>query len=208
MVSLANARAKRKEEIRLSRRATVNSLKGSILRKSSTGNENRASFNLDLELKDDMDTERNLHESLPRTFEEALGDNKHKDRAIIVTETKHPFNIVAVNERWEYLCGYQASEAVSKSAVIIQGPMTNRECLKNAMSKLLQGSSHVECDTVNYRKDGSTFKNRLAMGPLYDGADTEDQKLAYYVGVLMNIGELASDLAEMDEKKENYYDEA
>ncbi|KAL7550917.1 hypothetical protein ACHAWF_014119 [Thalassiosira exigua] len=141
---------------------------------------------------------------LPRTFEEALSD-KDDDRAIIVTEANHPFAVVGVNEPWEDLCGYKSSEALGKSmSKLIQGPRTNREGLKNAMDQLAKGADHVECTTVNYRKNGSMFTNLLTMGPLYDkGCSSEEgrKQPAYYVGTLVNIGNLAQDMN--DEEKED-----
>ena len=89
---------------------------------------------------------------------------------------------------------------------LIQGPRTNREGLKYAMDQLVKGADHVECTTVNYRKDGSMFNNLRTMGPLYveDGADEEAGKreAAYYVGILMNIGELAQDMSVKEEKED------
>ena len=69
------------------------------------------------------------------------------------------------------------------------GP-TNREGLKDAIDKLIKGADYVEVDTVNYRKDKSTFHNHLVMRPLYDdkddGGDVEEgmREPAYYFGIL------------------------
>ena len=152
---------------------------------------------------------------MPRTYDEALPSGKSSDhRAIVVTETKYPFNVVGVNEPWEDLCGYKGEEATNKSmSNLIQGPKTNRTGLKRAMEKLQSGADRVECTTVNYRKDGTMFKNFLTMGPLYDnadGADIEEGKRepSYYVGILMNLGEMASMMSQYDEEeKEEKIDE-
>ena len=137
---------------------------------------------------------------LPRTYQEALPPGKGDDRAIIVTEGKYPYAVVGVNKPWEDLCGYKSSEAVHKSmSNLIQGPMTNREGLKHAMDRLVNGADHVECTTVNYRKDGTMFNNLLTMGPLYEEGNDGDmeeglKKPSFYVGILMNIGELGADI--------------
>lgn len=150
-----------------------------------------------------LDTVTEESHCLPRTYEEALPADKGDDRAIIVTETKHPFAVIGVNEPWEDLCGYKASEAVGKPmSKLIQGPKTNREGLKRAMDQLIKGAQKVECTTVNYRKDGSTFNNFLTMGPLYDENDDAEEgkrEAAYYVGILKNIAELAQDMSSMEE---------
>ena len=115
---------------------------------------------------------------------------------------------MGVNEPWEDLCGYKSSEAIQQSmSDLIQGPKTNREGLKEAMNKLTkEGAENVEVDTVNYRKDGSMFKNHLIMAPLYDdkgdGDDLEEGKreVAFFVGILNNIGELGKALSFAEEE--------
>jgi len=146
-----------------------------------------------------------MHGPLPRTYEEALAPPNGDDRAIVVTEAKYPFNVVGCNEPWEDLCGYRGDEAVHKNmSNLIQGPETNREGIRRAMDELHAGAQHVECTTVNYRKDGTTFKNFLRMGPLYDDEDGYDdveggkRMPAYYVGILMNLGELAQKIGDSD----------
>ena len=170
--------------------------KNSLLRKSSAGTEPTTG-------KDSGDDD-NMHDTLPKTMTDAF-DNQADIRPIVVTETQHPFPIVKVNQSWQDLCGYSSEEAVSKSmSDLIQGPKTNREDISNAMYRLAAGAEHVECTTVNYRKDKTAFTNRLAMGPLYDDEADEENKVAtYYVGVLMNIGELASEFVNEVEEKED-----
>lgn len=143
------------------------------------------------------------YHGLPRTYEEALPPGEGDNRAVIVTETKHPYPVVGVNKPWEDLCGYKSSEAVGKSmSGLIQGPKTNTKGLKDAMDELKNGAVRVECTTVNYRKDGSMFNNHLTMAPLECNAGN---KAAFYVGILKNIGDLAQDLSDecnKDEKKD------
>lgn len=142
-----------------------------------------------------------MGQSIPRTYREALPPGIEDDRAIIVTDAKPPYGVVGVNKPWEDLCGYKSSEALEKSmSNLIQGPKTNRVGLKDAMEQLKNGAEQVECTTVNYRKDGSMFKNFLTMGPLYDENDSLDEEEgrrepAYFVGILMNLGELAQDIS-------------
>mmetsp|Transcript_25945 Transcript_25945/g.39899 ORF Transcript_25945/g.39899 Transcript_25945/m.39899 type:complete len:594 (+) Transcript_25945:107-1888(+) len=148
--------------------------------------------------------------TLPRTFDEALpsrsqaGNGDTDNRAIVVTEAKYPYAVVGCNKPWEDLCGFNESEAVGQNmAAMIQGPKTNREGIKKSMEELIGGADYVECETINYRKDGSTFKNFLQMGPLYDNNDEVDEEkgereVAYFVGILKNIGEFAQSLSDED----------
>lgn len=206
LVSMATLRATHKK------RGTIANVRNSIASKScartadaSSSSSMKSSGNKCKEEKSHQNSP-GIQQHLPRTYQEALPPGKGDDCAIIVTEAKHPFAVVGVNEPWEDLCGYKSSEAVDKSmSGLIQGPKTNHEGLKHAMDQLVKGADHVECTTVNYRKDGSMFVNLLTMGPLYDedGADeaTGKREAAYYVGILMNIGELAQDMSFMEEKE-------
>ena len=230
LVSMATLRAEHKKEKKERRRQTAAKFKQSITlnqsitssfgaeytgedllediseRSKSSGDEEKKSGG---HLREKGKLNQHVQEQqLPRTYQEALpSDGKVDDRAIIVTESKHPFKIVGVNEPWEDLCGYKSSEAIQKSmSDLIQGPKTNREGLKEAMDKLTkEGAENVEVDTVNYRKDGTMFKNHLVMGPLYDEEDGDDleegkREVAFFVGILNNIGELGKALSFRDEE--------
>jgi hypothetical protein len=220
LVNIASARARFKKEQKMSRKTSIFNLKSSY---SVTG---RPSWKL-TEHGDDSspegteqdpfpsiaEEEGTTHKGnspLPRTYQVALpsksqaGDGDEDNRAIVVTEAKHPFAVVGCNKPWEDLCGFKASEAVgAPMSKLIQGPKTNREGLKQSMEELIGGADYVECETINYRKDGSTFKNFLQMGPLYDDNDEVDEEkgereVAYFVGILKNIGELAQSMSEED----------
>eukprot|EP00581_Thalassiosira_minuscula_P017864 CAMPEP_0183726730 /NCGR_PEP_ID=MMETSP0737-20130205/24049_1 /TAXON_ID=385413 /ORGANISM="Thalassiosira miniscula, Strain CCMP1093" /LENGTH=557 /DNA_ID=CAMNT_0025958161 /DNA_START=272 /DNA_END=1945 /DNA_ORIENTATION=- len=208
------SRSKRKRES-MGKRGSVSMVKSKVLPKSNDRTDDASSsssFKSASKSEEEKVQEGSpeIRQRLPRTYAEALPPGKGDDRAIIVTEANYPFAVVGVNEPWEDLCGYKSSEAVKKSmSSLIQGPKTNRKGLKSAMEKLVKGADHVECTTVNYRKDGSMFNNLLTMGPLYDeegtNAEERTREAAYYVGILRNIGELAQDLSfgiDEDEKEE------
>eukprot|EP00571_Detonula_confervacea_P002401 CAMPEP_0172313388 /NCGR_PEP_ID=MMETSP1058-20130122/20144_1 /TAXON_ID=83371 /ORGANISM="Detonula confervacea, Strain CCMP 353" /LENGTH=554 /DNA_ID=CAMNT_0013027033 /DNA_START=179 /DNA_END=1843 /DNA_ORIENTATION=- len=210
LVGMATLRAVHKQESR--RLKTVVKIRNSLAGRDRTDDvsstSSAKSFGSKCEEKKKQDHSEAMRQLLPKTYQDALRPGKGDDRAIIVTEAKPPFAVVGVNGPWEDLCGYKSSEALQKSmSNLIQGPKTNREGIKHAMEQMNNGAEQVECSTVNYRKDGSMFNNFLTMGPLYDkedGADEETGKRepAYYVGILMNIGELAQDMSVMEGKEE------
>ena len=183
LIGLATLRAKHRQEAKKKKKDVGNSLSirwRSVRKRTST---------LDSTSSDSR---------LPRTLEEALSNTSAGvNRAIIITEAEPPFRIVDVNEEWEHLCGYTREEAVAEvMANLIQGQQTDHEGLRAALSDLVGGSQHVECETINYRKDGSMFKNHLQMGPIFsDGTDDskdEEEKCEpiYYIGVLVNRGDV------------------
>jgi len=214
LVSIAALRATHKQEAKMKRRTRIQHLKSRLTISRGCDDAEPIDHSLNEEsttLQDQtLRDQTGLNRILPRTYDEALSpDMTRTDEptpAIIVTENTHPFSIVGVNKAWEDLCGYEKKEAISKSmSSLIQGPKTNREGLKKAIVGLDEGKEYVECETVNYRKDGSMFKNRLIMGPLYDSVGTDEEengKPTHYVGILLNLGDLAQDMTIEDEEKE------
>ncbi len=204
LVHIATERAKFRKEKKL-RRGSVFGRKASIAQSSPANLSERSGTPPSI-----AEEEEKTHKGsspLPRTLDEALpprSPGNADDRAIVVTETKHPYAVVGCNKPWEDLCGFNESEAVGETmSNLIQGPKTNREGLQKSMEELIGGADYVECETINYRKDGSTFKNFLQMGPLYDDNDEGDEEkgereVAYFVGILKNLGDLAQSFTDED----------
>lgn len=205
LVHIATERAKYRKE-KKSKKSSILSLRASFTPAHLSEKSGDEKLSLELtSIAEENGTVNNGSKPLPRTLNEALPQSGDADdRAIVVTEAKHPFAVVGCNKPWEDLCGFNETEAVGEPmSQLIQGPKTNREGLKKSMEELIGGADYVECETVNYRKDGSTFLNFLQMGPLYDDNDDGDEEkgereVSYFVGILKNIGELAQDLNDED----------
>lgn len=79
--------------------------------------------------------------------------------AIIITtpelEKPHPL-IEYVNPAFSRMTGWQAFEVIGKSPRILQGPLTDRNLL-DRIKRDLREKSYFLGETVNYRKDGSTY---------------------------------------------------
>lgn len=121
---------------------------------------------------------------LPKNLAEATSPTE--DRPIVVTETKVPFRVVAVNAPWEGLCGYTQSEARGRTlGDMLQGPETDTPAVTALIDKLLHGE---EAGTVltNYAKDGRKFQNRLRVGEL---RNDKGDRVTHFVGVLREIAE-------------------
>ncbi|KAL3798539.1 hypothetical protein HJC23_011843 [Cyclotella cryptica] len=128
--------------------------------------------------------------SVPKTLAEALPDDAQKKnndpRAIVVTEATGSFNMIGCNKAWENLCGFAECEIIGKDSSILQGPDTNVDGLRDAVSRLFDGEQKVNVVTTNYRKDGSKFTNFLTLAPLRDDATG---KMTHFVAILNDIGE-------------------
>ncbi|KAL7534737.1 hypothetical protein ACHAWF_004936 [Thalassiosira exigua] len=104
-------------------------------------------------------------------------------RAIVVTDTKNPYRIVAVNTAWENLCGYKRGECQGHSlGRLLQGPETDMGTVTALLSKLLAGE---EAGAVlkNYTKAGRKFTNNIRVGPVVD----EMGKTVKFIGVLREV---------------------
>ena len=205
---MATLRAVHREEVKERKRESAARMRHTILVVGRSANKTN-SVTLSSKDGNSEDSLPDMAKDIPRTYQEALPEGECDSRAIIVTESNPPFKVVGVNEPWERLCGYKSEEALGKSmSTLIQGAKTNRAGLKTAMEKLNKGADHVQCSTVNYRKDGSQFNNFLTMGPLYGDNfnDNGEKETAYFFGILKNIGELAQDMANMNEEKKDEAD--
>ena len=141
------------------------------------------------ETLDDATVSSNI--SVPRTLDEALPKDlnlRNKDRrAIVVTEATGKFNMIGCNKAWENLCGFAECEIVGKDSSVLQGPDTNYEGLRDAVSRLFEGEKKVHVVTTNYKKDGSKFRNFLTMAPLKDEVSG---KVTHFVAILNDVGEI------------------
>jgi len=105
--------------------------------------------------------------------------------AAVVTDPRRPDNpIVAVNDAFCRLTGYDREEIVGRNCRFLAGPGTEapaqallREAVREKRPALAQ--------MLNYRKDGTAFRNLVMIAPVLDaGGET-----AYFLGSQMEAGE-------------------
>ncbi|MEM1379124.1 MAG: PAS domain-containing protein [Pseudomonadota bacterium] len=86
--------------------------------------------------------------------------------------------IVYVNRPFERLTGYTADAAVGRNCRFLQGPDTDKMAVKALGDAIREAKSH-RTELLNYRADGSTFRNELFIEPIFD----EDGKLSAFLGL-------------------------
>jgi PAS domain len=147
------------------------------------------------------------NQPLPQYYEDAISF-LHDDRAIIMTECTPPYRIVHVNDCWCTLCGYKYHEVMHHTiGSILHGPATNSYAATALIAQLINqstfftlsnpsnkkkkkddtdGVSSYDIGTtlINYKKDGTPFRNRIRVGPIYD---TNNTMITHYVGVLQEM---------------------
>ena len=113
-----------------------------------------------------------------------------KDRAlsvsiegIAIVDARMPdMPLIYVNEGFERLTGYSAAEVIGKNCRFLQGPGTDPVGLEKLRSALRENR---ECTLLlrNYRKDGSSFWNRLSITPVRDGSG----EVSHFIGVQSDV---------------------
>lgn len=137
-----------------------------------------------LEQYDEKPSAEYYAQPLPKSIDDIRSSKLDEDaRAIVITDTKNPFRIVAVNTAWEDLCGYQREECQGRPiGLLLQGPETDMSHVTPMLSKLLQGEQ-AGAMLTNYTKQGRKFQNKIRVGPILD----EMGKTVHFVGVLREV---------------------
>ena len=90
--------------------------------------------------------------------------------------------LIYVNEGFERLTGYSASEALGRNCKFLQGPNANPETVE-IISKALHDGVDCVVEILNHRKDGTPFWNRLSLTPLCD----ESGAVNYFIGIQSDV---------------------
>ncbi len=89
---------------------------------------------------------------------------------MVVTDARTPdAPIILANQAFLDLTGYEAKEVIGSNCRFLQGPETDQRAVV-AIRAHLAANEEVEIELLNYRKDGSTFWNQLAISPIHDEA--------------------------------------
>lgn len=94
---------------------------------------------------------------------------------MLITDPGQPDNpIVFVNDAFFKLTGYTREETLGRNCRFLQGPATSTYDI-DRVRQAIKDREAIEIDMLNYRKDGTTFWNRLLISPVFD-----DGKLTYF----------------------------
>lgn len=90
--------------------------------------------------------------------------------AMVMTDPGLPDNpIVFANDAFLALTGYTLSEVTGRNCRFLQGAGTD-PATAIEIRRALRAGEDVAIDILNYRKDGSSFYNALAINPVFDAA--------------------------------------
>lgn len=98
--------------------------------------------------------------------------------ASVVSDPRLPDNpIIACNEAFMELTGYDESEIVGRNCRFLAGPGTE-PWLTEAIREGVRERKSVLVEILNYKKDGTPFRNAVVVAPVYD----DDGELRYFFG--------------------------
>lgn len=104
--------------------------------------------------------------------------------ASVVTDPKRPDNpIVVVNSAFCELTGYAESEIVGRNCRFLAGEATE-PWLSSQIRDAVRDRRPVLVDILNYRRDGSPFRNGVMVTPMFDAVGD----LAYFLGSQVDLG--------------------
>ena len=103
---------------------------------------------------------------------------EEREQSVVISDPSRPdMPIIFVTEEFETQTGYPPEEVIGRNCRFLQGPETDPKAIQ-AIHDALAAETEITIDILNYRKDGSSFWNRLRIRPLFD----DQGRLQYFVG--------------------------
>ena len=105
--------------------------------------------------------------------------------ASVVSDPRLPDNpIIACNQAFIDLTGYSEDEIVGRNCRFLSGPGTE-PWLTEAIRGGVRDKKAVMVEILNYKKDGTPFRNAVVVAPVFD----ELGELEYFHGSQVELGE-------------------
>lgn len=104
--------------------------------------------------------------------------------AAVISNPRLPDNpIVACNAAFEELTGYHRDEILGRNCRFLAGPRTEPGLTAQIVAAVNERRP-VLVEILNYKKDGSPFRNAVLVAPIFD----EQGELEYFLGSQMEVG--------------------
>jgi PAS domain S-box-containing protein len=108
----------------------------------------------------------------------------HSAVAAVISNPRLPDNpIVECNAAFEQLTGYSRDEIIGRNCRFLAGPKTE-PALTAEIVKAVTAKRPVLVEILNYKKDGTPFRNAVLVAPIFDA----EGELEYFLGSQMEVG--------------------
>lgn len=105
--------------------------------------------------------------------------------ASVVSDPRLPDNpIVACNQAFIDLTGYSEDEIIGRNCRFLAGPGTE-PWLTEAIREGVRERKPVMVEILNYKKDGTPFRNAVVVAPMFD----DEGELTYFFGSQVELPE-------------------
>ncbi|MFB0613109.1 LuxR C-terminal-related transcriptional regulator [Aurantiacibacter poecillastricola] len=105
--------------------------------------------------------------------------------AAVVSDPRKPDNpLIACNHAFVELTGYGEDEILGRNCRFLAGPGTE-PWLTETIRKGVRDRKPVMVEILNYKKDGTPFRNAVVVAPIFD----DDGELAYFFGSQIELCE-------------------
>ena len=109
--------------------------------------------------------------------------------AMVVTDPNRPDNPIEIaNPTFCALTGYAEREVVGRNCRFLAGEETERR-IRDELRAAIATPRPILADILNYRRDGTPFRNGVMIAPLFG----EDGELACFLGSQVDLGFEAAD---------------
>jgi PAS domain S-box-containing protein len=104
--------------------------------------------------------------------------------AMVVTNPRLPDNpLELVNDAFCQLTGYSEADILGRNCRFLSG-LDTEPGAKTELRSAISNARPVLTELLNYRRDGSAFRNGVMIAPLFD----DDGKLAWFLGSQVDLG--------------------
>lgn len=115
---------------------------------------------------------------------------------MVVTNPRLPDNpIVYANSAFVTMCGYSENEIIGRNCRFLQGAETDSASVDRLRSAIT-ANQEIEVDLLNYRKNGTTFWNRLLVSPV-----SESGAVTFFVASQQDVTLELEELAAIERRK-------
>lgn len=111
--------------------------------------------------------------------------------AAVISNPRLPDNpIVECNAAFEALTGYKRDEIIGRNCRFLAGPQTEPQLTVEIVSAVRE-KRPVLVEILNYKKDGTPFRNAVLVAPIFGG----NGELEYFLGSQMEVADESLDTA-------------